>query len=319
MDGTINTRTRNSIPGSAEESRTSMMIDKPERGTLPAIGIYLGTALLGLGMAAWAIRLWRADLAIPLHRAGSDGSFYDMVVKNLIENGRYKSNPFLGAPGQGDLHDFPMPHTIHFLFIKLLSLFSNNFAMVMNLYFLLTFPLVVVVSLFVFRRFRISYAPAILGSLLFAFLPYHFLRGEGHLFLSTYYLVPLMVLVLLWVCTGEPLFRFERLAGEPARGWVTPKGALSLASCVLVALDNPYYAFFGAFFLVIAGLAARFRYGHARAIRSSAVLLTVLLATFVLGLAPNLVYVAQHKRNYEVAHRRPNEAEIYGMKIAQLT
>ncbi len=294
-----------------------MNVDKP-RATLAAIGIYLGTALLGLGIAAWAIELWRADLAIPFHRAGGDGAFYDMVVKNLTENGRYNSNPFLGAPGQGDLHDFPLPHTIHFLFIRLISLFSRDFAVVMNVFFLLTFPLSAVVSLFVFRRFRVSYPSATLGSLLFALLPYHFARGEGHLFLSSYYLVPLMVLVPLWVCTGEPLFRFERPAGKPARGWVTPKGALSLASCMLVALDNPYYAFFGAFFLVIAGLAARFRYGHARAIRSSAVLLTVLLATFVLGLAPNLIYFAQHKRNYEVVQRRPNESEIYGLKIAQL-
>src|SRR5262245_29209892 len=56
-------------------------VDKPERATLPAILIYVGTALLGLGMAAWAMGLWRADLAIPLHRPGYDGFFYDMVVK----------------------------------------------------------------------------------------------------------------------------------------------------------------------------------------------------------------------------------------------
>jgi hypothetical protein len=297
-----------------------MKADKPEWATLLTIGIYIGTALLALGIAAWTMGLWRADLTIPMHlgRFGGDSLFYDMVVKNLVENGRYNSNPFLGAPGQGDLHDFPLPHFIHYFFIWLISLFSKNFALVLNVYFLLTFPLSAVVSLFVFRRFRISYPSAILGSLLFAFLPYHFLRGADQLFFSSYYLVPLMVLVALWLCTGEPLFWFERAAGNSARGWVTPQGAISLASCVLVASDNPYYAFFGAFFLVIAGIAARFRYRHARAILSSAVLLTVLLLTFFFELSPNLVYVFQHKRNYEVAHRQPQESEFYGMKIAQL-
>src|SRR5262249_6866647 len=131
----------------------SMNSKTQSRPVLTVVGIYMGTALLALGIAASVMRLWRADLGIPWHRSGGDGLFYDMVIKNLIENGRYNSNAFLGAPGGGDLHDFPQPYFMHYLLIKLISLFSKNFAVVLNVYFLLTFPLSALVALFVFRRF----------------------------------------------------------------------------------------------------------------------------------------------------------------------
>jgi len=93
----------------------------------------------------------------------------------------------------------------HFLLIKLLSLFSSDYALIFNFYFLLTFPLTTISSLYVFRHFNISYLVAVLGSLLYSFLPYHFFRNQHHLVLAGYYIVPLMVMVLLWVFSGRLL------------------------------------------------------------------------------------------------------------------
>ena len=309
--------TRQVTPAENVQARSHSRLD---RGVILAAGIYLGTALLTVGIAVWVLQLWRADWAVPMHlgRYGDDYLFFDMMAKNVVENGLHNRNPFLGAPGRCDLYDFPLPHAVHFFFLRLISLFRRDFAVALNVYFVMSFLLSAVIALFVFRRFRISYPSAILGSVLFAFLPYHFIRGEDQMIYAAYYLVPLTFLMSLWLCTGEPLFRFECAADDTNRAWVTPNGAIGLASCVLIASDSPYYAFFCAFFLVIAGLVGRFRYAHPRAVLSSAILVVVLVSTFALSLAPNLIFIYQHRRNYEVTNRKPEESELYGAKIAQL-
>ena len=287
------------------------------RAAVKATGIYLGTALASVAILIWVMKLWSADFSVPFHwKLGADVTFQAMLSKNLVEKGSLYTNSFLGAPGQLDLHDFPQPYFIHFFFMKLLSLVSHDFVVVFNLYFLLAFPLTAVVSLFVFRSFNFSWPSGVLGSLLFTFLPYHFMRGEAHFFLSTYYLVPLMVLAALWVSTGEPLFAFDRGAGKG--GLVTHKGLISLGSCVLIALDNPYYAFFGAFFLVVAAARAYLRHGHTGSVLSTAILLTALVVTFSTSLTPNLIYFHRHGKNDKVAHRQMGESEYFGLKISQL-
>src|SRR5690606_37977352 len=124
-----------------------------------------------------------------------DVFFYTMLAKALVDNGWVLYNPFLGMPMGLALHDFPIPDNLHLFLMKLIALGTSHYAVVLNVYFLLTFPLSVVSALVVFRAFRVSYPPAIVGSLLFAFLPYHLGRGENHLFLVAYYLIPLMVMV----------------------------------------------------------------------------------------------------------------------------
>ena len=142
---------------------------------------YSGTIILCLALLVLVMKLWKASLAVPFgYLPGGDALCYSIFVKGLIDNGWYWQNHFLGMPTGLDLYDFPLSDGIHFLFIKFLSLFSTNYAVVLNLYFLLNFPLTALTSLFVFRRFGLSYGPSIVGSLLFTFLPYFFRRGEGH-------------------------------------------------------------------------------------------------------------------------------------------
>jgi len=275
---------------------------------------YLTTALLCLGILTVVLKLPAADLSIPLY-GNYDAFFYTAIVKDLVEHGSSNTNPLLGAPGHQELYDFPLPHAVHFSVIRLLSLFTSNYALVENLYYLLTFPLTALASLFVFRTFKISYPAAIVGSVLFAFLPYHLLRAEAHLTYSSYYLVPLVVLVLLWICTGELLFGFQQFQRRPK---VTARGIFSIVICILIAADTPYSAFFAAFFLAFAGILSRIRYGHRRGMYAAGILLATLVLSFGLNLAPNLIYFQRHGLNPHVARRLPEEAEIYGMKIAPL-
>lgn len=78
--------------------------------------------------------------------------------------------------------------------IKGLLGLTGNPTAALNLYLLLTYPLVMLTSCIVWRRLGLSYPAAIAAALLFTFLPYHFYSGGEHIFLASCYLVPLAAL-----------------------------------------------------------------------------------------------------------------------------
>lgn len=141
--------------------------------------------------------LYDIDLTIPLAYSG-DALLNSMWIKSIIDHGWYLHNDSVGAPFGLDMNDYAMSDNLHLLFIKIISLFSSNYALVMNLYYLLTYPITVVTSLIVLRHFKLSCPTASAASLIYAFLPYHFMRGEGHLFLASYYLVPFLFMIIIW-------------------------------------------------------------------------------------------------------------------------
>ena len=128
------------------------------------------------------MKLWQADLTVPFNYVG-DGIQHAVFIKGMIEHGWYWQNSFVGMPTGLELYDFPAVDNLQFLIIKGLSFLRPEHAWVLNVFYLLTFPLTTLTSLYVLRRFDLSYAVSLFASLLYTFIPYHFLRNEGHLFL----------------------------------------------------------------------------------------------------------------------------------------
>ena len=155
------------------------------------------------------LNLWSANLEIPFSYDG-DGLFEGMLVKSVIENGWYTTNDFLGMPGTFVLYDFPVYVNLDFVIIKMIAFFIPNWAYDLNLFYLLTFPLTTVTSLILLRKLGISPFPSIVGSLLFTFIPFHFLRGVAHLTLSAYYMIPLVVLLLFWLFDDTFLLNYSQ-------------------------------------------------------------------------------------------------------------
>ncbi len=268
--------------------------------------------MISLVVLTGIYKLNKVDLRIPLDSYG-DGLFYQALFKNFIETGHYYVNPRLGAPGRLELYDFPVPHSTHLIGFAVLRLFTRNFELAFNLYYLATYPLAAIVALYVMRRFKVSAGLAVALSVLYAFLPFHLMRSELHYILSCYYLVPLAVMVALWLATGIPLFVVNN-------SWIprpTRDGIIALVICILLAGDNPYYAFFAGIFLVCGGLLGKFRYRITQTLISTLILSVVLAGAFILNLAPNLAYLYRHGSN-PIAARTPGEAEIYGLKIVQM-
>ena len=104
---------------------------------------YLAAALLSLLFVFLLLKLYRADFKVPLHYNG-DALLHSMFIKGIIENGWYWQNPRLGAPGDLKMYDFPAVDNSAAVVLKFLSLFSSHPIVVLNLFYLLTFPLITI-------------------------------------------------------------------------------------------------------------------------------------------------------------------------------
>ena len=164
--------------------------------------LYITAAVLCVLILCVFFKIWRADLRVPFYYSG-DSLLYSMFIRTTVDNGWYWQNPAIGAPGGLQLYDFPGLDNSVAIQLLVFSLFTHNAMLVLNLIYLLTFPLVALASFYALRQFNLSFAPALFCSLLYAFLPYHFMRNETHFLLSAYFVVPLAVMVVLWVSGGE--------------------------------------------------------------------------------------------------------------------
>jgi phosphoglycerol transferase len=259
---------------------------------------YTAAVVLSLLLMCFVLKLWRADLRVPLHYNG-DALLHAMFIRGIIDNGWFWQNPFLGAPGGLKMYDFPAVDTSAAILLWLISIFSSNTIVVLNIFYLLTFPLIAVSSLYVFRHFKLPYVPSLFSSLLYTFLPYHFMRDESHLFLSAYYFIPLVVMVLLWLTT-------EKLRLVP-----------SIIICALVGSTGIYYPFFSCFLFLIAGAAGALTRRTLRPLVTAAILVAATFTTVAINLSPSLVYLYRHG-TAGVTQRNPVGAEIYALKVTQL-
>jgi phosphoglycerol transferase len=285
---------------------------------LKAVAGYGAAVALCLLVLVWRFKLWRADLNVPFAYDG-DALFVQMWVKGVVDNGWYLRNGYLGAPGGLEMHDWPLADSLHFLILKLIALFTSNYALALNLFYLLTYPLTTLTSLFTLRRFHLSYAPAVVVSLLFTFLPYHFMRGQGHLFLASYYLVPLAILVVLWVYLDSGLFfHWEETRQKVCWngfGWRT---LVSIGVALLLGSGGVYYAFFSSFLLLVAAVACCLYRKRTYPLGAASVLIAIIFAGVLANVAPKFLYEHRYGKNPDVTMRAPIEADIYGLRLAQL-
>lgn len=266
------------------------------------LGHCLGVTL-ALLLLVPVLRLDQADLAVPLGWGG-DTFYYQVVVKGLVENGLVAANPSLGFPHGSSLCDTPIIfEPLHLALLRSLTGPCPEPFSLINLYFLAGFPLVALTSLVVLRHLGVSWPAALTCALLYAFAPYHLAKGEEHLCLSAYFLVPLAIMVALWACEG--------LEGHRGRLWV------AALLCPAMVAGGPYYAFFLAFFLLVGGSYAALHGRRFRPLLVPLALVALIGASVVVVLVPVWSRYQDHGPS-AIMQRNPSEAETFGLRIAQL-
>ncbi|MGG1553524.1 hypothetical protein [Paenibacillus ferrarius] len=275
---------------------------------------YIFALFLSLVLVAIVLRLWHANLNIPFRYAG-DAIQTIEFVKTMINEGWILQNSFVGAPYTSQLYDFPTADTFHYVIMRIISLFNPNPSFVVNIYYILTFPLTTLTSLFVLRNYKVGYLPALTASILFTFIPYHFLRGISHLFLSSYYMVPLIILISLELISNENIlinFKDKKLC-------ITQNKLFTIIIIfILISSTGVYYAFFACFLFLLAGISAAISYKSYISVYRSLLSIIIVGIGVVINLIPNILFILLNGSNKLAASRNPIEAEVYGMKLTQL-
>jgi hypothetical protein len=288
---------------------------RAERGRGWDVLLGVLTAIAALVLAVLALKVWRGDLDVPFAYE-QETQYYLMLAKAMEDHGGYFENPSLGAPFGQELQDFAVgADRLNLDFLRLLGLLGSP-ALAVNLFFLLTFPLAAATAFLVFRLLGVARLPAVVCSLLFALAPYHFERGEGNLFLSAYWVVPLGAYLVLATLAGEPLFRRRQGKSGPL-AWLSGRTLMTVAFCLAVASTGIYYAAFTALLLAGAALIALVaRVGRA-AVAGAGICLALILAVVLAHLSPSIAYRWDNGAN-PGAERHPRESEVFALKLSDL-
>jgi phosphoglycerol transferase len=282
--------------------------------SLLEVSVYVGATIVCCVLTAWFLALWRADLRIPFAYGGvGDELTVAMGAKCLIECPWIFYNPHLGMPFGSVNFNYPQPDVFHYLALKLLALTTTNFGWVMNWFYLLTFPVTCLCTLYVLRQIGMGYPAALLGSLLYTFLPYHFLRGEAHLFLGAYYMVPFVVLLMFRIASERPPFLKQGPAKWARLGWRDSGFIGAAAVCVIVGASGVYYAFFASFLIMVTGLAAAGAQRRLAPLLSALVVAGLIAVTVLICLLPH--FLLGHRN---ISTRATGDAETYALKVTQL-
>jgi phosphoglycerol transferase len=276
--------------------------------------------LAALVLAAVALRLWDADLGVPL-TGGGDALFFQMLVKGALEHGWTLANPSLGAPFGQELHDFPVAgaDAVAIALVRLLGLVTSDAGAVVNAFYLLTFPLVAVAAYGVLRWLGASPGASIACAVIYAVAPYHFLRGESHLFLSAYFAVPIAAYLVLALLLDRPLVARRAVDGSRALRFASPRTLLTLALCVVVGTSDLYYIAFALLLLVGATVLATVAAPRKAPVAATgAFVVAAVCVSALIALSPNIAYRLEHGANPVTLDRSGRQSELFSLNLVEL-
>lgn len=247
------------------------------------------------------------NMSIPFAYDG-DGIFYSMVGQRMAEGSIFDLSRN-GYPFGSSMSDYPMPDLGNLAILKALGALQLGHVTSVNLFFLASFPVTFLFAFLVLLSMRVERTIAVVGAVLFTFLPFHFQRLT-HTFYLWYFVAPLYFLlaVRLFCDDGKRIIEISERRFN----------IVFFGSILLLSAFGAYYAFFG---LVVVGTAAVLQMARLGTRKSFLVLVAVTL-TSLLGVCINLLPYFFNKilngKNLDIVVRNAAESEIYGLKLIQI-
>jgi MFS family permease len=277
---------------------------------LPPLFSVVGSSLA----VVFALQLWRAHAGVPL-QYGGDSLSHAMHLEQIASNGWIWNDDRLAAPFVQHMQDWPIGDILSLVTAWVLALFTSNWAAIQNGMFLVSFPLTALSAWWAMRKLGVnSWTASVLG-ILFSLLPYHFVRGESHLFLSNYYVVPLGVYLAVRLLDPDSLFAAGTRFRSRWLHYLSWRSVQTVLIAVVVGLGGIYYA---AFTLIFVGIAFVARVLRRRSVLPPVVIGAVLVAVVAVITLPTMLYQAENGANTKAAVRNAYESDVYGLKLAQM-
>lgn len=266
--------------------------------------VALVVSTLCMLIAAMVLGYSNVPLSVPT-AYGGDGLSAGMLIKGILENGWYLDNPDAGAPFGLSWGPYPMVDASHFLWIKMLAWFVNDYGTLLTTFYLTSFFTSSITAYAVMRYMGIGRALSASGALLFSLQNYHFLRG-AHIFLSVYFSVPIFV--------GLAIMLHRHASASISAGRV----AVGIVLLLLASGGGVYYSFFGCMLITVAALVATIEQREWRPLLLGVAMVLVVCAGVFICLLPHLDHATTHSADTNISARQPQESEIFGLKLVQL-
>jgi phosphoglycerol transferase len=232
----------------------------------------------------------------------------------------YFKSPHLGFPFGQDLHDFPAAaDTTNLLISRIFISVTGDINLAFNLQYFFSYFSAFLGAYVGSRIIRLSPINAMCIGLIYAFLPFHFLHGGYHLYLSSYWMIPIWLSVIVkemtapgWILCldGQTKFSLTQCA-------VKKRTLLLLALTIISASAGFYYSVFFIFATGFFGLLAIIR---ERSAKNAGLLLMGLIGSVVAGLQilPILFFQRSMGANVEAVQRGLGELRYYSLDIVKM-
>jgi len=280
--------------------------------------VLTGFLVTGL-LLVYLFQLWDMSPRVPIVYAG-DGLLSLMSFQNMKEGFWYLKSSHLGFPFSQDLHDFPaVADTTNLVFSRLLISVTGDISLTFNIQYLSSYFSGFLGAYIGARIIRLPSAHALFIGLIFAFLPFHYLHGANHLYLSSYWMIPIWLAVIVkelitpgWILSLEEGSSFNlRQCAYKSRSW------LLLGLTILSAAAGFYYS---AFFVLGTGFFGLLAVIRKRNGKNLGLLLMSSLGALVVGvqILPILFFQRSMGANIEAVQRGLGELRFYSLDLTKM-
>lgn len=295
----------------------------PKKGLPKHLGskpvIILLSGLISTVFFILITELWRADIHSVFIGMGGDSVLELMGIQNLLETGTRNRATRLGGVSGQFLYNYPVSDFLNYAIMWIISLFTKNAAVIMNVFYFLGYPLASMTATWALLELDVSRIVSVFAGVPYAFLSFHIMRNQNHLLLSAYFIVPLGILAAIWLMNRKADFHFLRK--DPFREKIRKnrRFLLSLLFCLLISSTGLYYAFFACFFLLVA--TARLLFADrklSKSVTTGCLLIAVVVSGVLLNYLPTIWFGLTGGESGESLSRPGEGAEIYGLKLFNL-
>ncbi len=251
-----------------------------------------------LGLSAWKVPLgYGGDgwLIFGTAKAYMQGDIFPLLSKIV---------PSLNAPFSANWNDYPITEDIIYAVMGWMGKIIGLFAAA-NLMLLSAHILAGLCFWYVCRELKYDPILSFAGALVYAFCYFILTRGLGHLPLTYFWHIPLLLLVTGWAFSQTEFASNSR------------QFRLGVVTAVVCGILNPYYSGMFLQFIGFGFLLHIVRKQYSKA-RFCLVLICATLGAFVLMNADTFIYALLNGINYQAAGRNLAALEVYGLKIPEL-
>lgn len=235
-------------------------------------------------------------LAVFSHiKEAQEGEFTPFLVKKISR---------LGAPYYSNLSDIPIVEEWQYYLPGLLARAIGLFPAA-NVAVMLAHVLAVVSFYYAARMLGCNRSWAVAGGFAFGFAQFAFARSIHHLTVTHYWYIPFCLVIVSWITRNQ--------LGD----WRKPRYLLTLAACVIIGMQNPYYT---NMFLQLALLGAFYQYfrnGWKPVLQTAGVVGACAFGFFLMNV-DTLAYRLAHGSNGGALERPYIWLELSALKLVDL-